>query len=64
MEGPLGLGSILLFILTILATGSRTGMLLGALALLVGLLLAKNGIRKVLGRAPRWVLPPSLSQLW
>ncbi len=57
---PLGLGSILLFILTILATGSRTGMLLGALALLVGLLLAKDGIRKVLGRAPRWVLPAVL----
>lgn len=54
------LGLLPLLILTILATGSRTGMLLGAIALLMGGLIALDGIRRALRRAPRWVAPVAL----
>jgi O-antigen ligase len=51
------LGLIILFELLILASGSRTGMLLGALAFAMGALLAARPIRSALRRSPRWVLP-------
>ncbi len=53
----IGLSLILLFLLTILASGSRAGMVLGALALCGTLLVARNGIRRELHRAPNWVMP-------
>jgi O-antigen ligase len=56
-RGPVALGLVLLFALTILASGSRAGLLLGVLALGLGLLLVRQGIRKVLSRYPRWVFP-------
>lgn len=49
------LGLILLFILTILASGSRAGILLGLLAFVLGLGLARHGIRRELRGAPAWV---------
>lgn len=52
---PIAAGLILLFILSILATGSRAGMALGVLALFIGSLNARRGIRRELGRAPRWM---------
>lgn len=56
-RGPVAGGLVLLFVLTILATGSRSGMLLGALALAFALMLVGRQLRHRLRGAPRWVLP-------
>lgn len=56
-RGPLAAGLVLLFVLTILATGSRSGMLLGALALVLALLLIGRMLRRRLRGAPNWVFP-------
>lgn len=56
-RGPIALGLVLLFALTILASGSRAGLLLGGLALIMALILVRQGIRKALGRYPPWVFP-------
>lgn len=56
-RGPVAFGLVLLFVLTILASGSRTGLLLGVLAVGIGLILVRRGIRKALSRYPRWVFP-------
>lgn len=52
---PVALGLVLLFVLTILATGSRAGMLLGVIALATAVPLARK--RLTLYRAPRWLWP-------
>ena len=54
-RGALGTGLILLFILTILATGSRSGMLLGATAITIAPLLVYGQLRRRLKYAPPWV---------
>ncbi len=59
-RGPLAVGLILLFVLTILATGSRSGMLLGGIALALAILLVGRRLRRRLTGAPRW-LPPVLA---
>lgn len=56
-RGPLAAGLVLLFVLTILATGSRSGMLLGALSLMLALMLVGRRLRRRLNRAPFWVFP-------
>lgn len=56
-RAPVALGLTLLLPLTILASGSRAGMLLGALALCLGFGLTAPEIRKALRRYPRWVFP-------
>ncbi len=56
-RGPLALGLVIMFMLTILASGSRVGMLLGVLATATGVFLTRKDIRKVFRRYPRWVLP-------
>lgn len=56
-RGPLATGLVLLFILTILATGSRTGMLLGVLALGLALLLIGQRLQFLLRNGSRWLLP-------
>lgn len=56
-RAPIALGLILLFALTILASGSRAGLLLGVLALGLGMLLVQRSIRRALSNAPRWVFP-------
>lgn len=56
-RGPLAGGLVLLFVLTILATGSRSGMLLGGIALMMTLVLIGRQLRHRLRRAPAWVLP-------
>lgn len=56
-RGPVALGLILLFSLTILAGGSRAGLILGLLGVSFGLILVQQGIRRALGRYPRWVFP-------
>lgn len=56
-RGPLAAGLILLFVLTILATGSRAGMLLGGLSLALSLLIVGRRLRRWLSGGPRWLLP-------
>lgn len=59
-RGPISLALLPFFVLTLLATGSRAGLAVGALALLLSLLLARQGLRKELRRAPQWVLPVAM----
>ncbi|RYE96579.1 MAG: hypothetical protein EOO77_40715, partial [Oxalobacteraceae bacterium] len=56
----IGLGVALLFLLTILATGSRSGILLGAVALGTSIIIARGSIKQALKQAPRWALPAVL----
>ncbi|WBY07965.1 O-antigen ligase family protein [Sphingomonas sp. 7/4-4] len=56
-RGPLALALAMLFLLMILASGSRTGLLLGPLGLGLGLAVSNHAIRRALIRFPRWVLP-------
>jgi O-antigen ligase len=53
------LGMLLLFILMILATGSRAGLLLGGLALVAATAMVWNDVRRLMRRYPRWVLGAS-----
>lgn len=59
-SAPLALGAGVLSLLMILATGSRTGLLLGALAVVLALLLAKRDVQWALRHRPRWVFPTAL----
>lgn len=59
-RAPVALGLILVFALTILASGSRAGMALGAVALGWALLFGWASLRRTLARYPRWVLPALL----
>jgi len=54
---PVTIGLLVLFVLTILATGSRAGLILGLLALGLGLLLVRREIKLALRRYPRWAFP-------
>jgi O-antigen ligase len=56
-RGPMALALVLLFALMILASGSRAGLLLGAVGLIAGLVIAWHGIRGAMSRYPRWVFP-------
>jgi O-antigen ligase len=56
-RGSVAGGLVAIFALTILASGSRVGILVGVLALGVGLALSWAGIRRELRRAPKWVFP-------
>lgn len=51
------LGLLPLFVLTILASGSRAGILLGIIGACLGLLLEQSAIRRITRNYPRWVLP-------
>jgi O-antigen ligase len=62
-RAPLALGLVLLFALMLLTTGSRAGLVLGAVAIAAGLLLVRRGIRQELRRYPRWVFPALLAGL-
>jgi O-antigen ligase len=53
-RSPVALGLMLLFALTILASGSRAGLVLGLLALILGPVVAQQGIRGALRGYPRW----------
>lgn len=56
-RAPAGVGLVLLFILTILASGSRAGLGLGVIAIVLGLLLARRRAKLELRRHPRWIFP-------
>ena len=54
---PVGGGLTLLFFLSILASGSRAGLILGGIAILFGAVFAWRPVRSMLKGYPRWVLP-------
>lgn len=54
---PLAVGLMLVFILTIMATGSRSGLLLCGIAILVGIGLAWGRLRAAMAGGPRWLFP-------
>jgi len=54
---PVLLGLLVLFLLMILATGSRAGLVLGGVGLVLGGMLVWPRMRRQLSRYPRWVLP-------
>lgn len=56
-RGPLAAGLVLLLVLTILATGSRSGMLLCGVALTLALVLVGRRLRRRLRGGPKWLLP-------
>ncbi|MCP3732909.1 O-antigen ligase family protein [Sphingomonas sp. MG17] len=56
-RGGAGLSLMLLFALTILASGSRVGMVVGALAVGIAGILSWPELRRELRQAPRWVFP-------
>lgn len=62
-RGPIGFGLLLLFLLMILATGSRAGLVLGALALVLGLGLSRQNIRSELSQFPTWAFTALISGL-
>lgn len=56
-RGPVALALVLLFTLTILASGSRAGLLLGGLALVTAAILVRRRLREAMSRRPRWMFP-------
>ena len=56
-QGVSAWGLVLLFMLTILASGSRAGLGLGLAGFLLGLALSYDAMRRALSAYPRWVLP-------
>ncbi|MBB6192845.1 O-antigen ligase [Sphingobium wenxiniae] len=62
-RAPVALGLITLFALTILATGSRAGLLTGLLALALGLALCWHDVGHALRGAPRWVFPALIAAI-
>jgi len=62
-RGPIALGLVLLLALTILASGSRAGMIVGMVGMAFGLLLARQGVKRELRSAPRWVFPALIAAI-
>lgn len=54
---PIASGLMILFLLIIMANGSRAGLVLAVLALALGIILTQRDIRKELRRAPKWAFP-------
>lgn len=55
-RAPLAIGLVLLFVLMIIASGSRAGLLVGALAVAIAFAIARDRIKRMLTSYPRWVL--------
>lgn len=53
-RGPTSIGLVLLFALSILATGSRAGLALGMMGLVLGIIYIRQPIRRMLRDQPRW----------
>ena len=56
-RAPVAFALVTLFALTILATGSRSGILTGLLAIGMGLMFSWRDIRHAVRLAPRWIFP-------
>ncbi len=59
-RAPFALALLLLFLLVILASGSRAGLLVGSLATVIGIFLARRGLKRELAGAPKWLFPALL----
>ncbi|NJC34886.1 O-antigen ligase [Sphingomonas jejuensis] len=59
-RGAAALGMILVLVLMILASGSRAGLLLGVVGVVLGLLIVRRRLRDDLRRAPKWAFPALL----
>ncbi len=57
LRAGVGGGLVLLFVLIVLGTGSRAGLGLCTVALVLGLTMAHWGLHQLLRRLPRWVFP-------
>lgn len=62
-RAPVALALMTLFALTILATGSRAGILAGLLALIMGLALSWHDVRRALHGRPRWIFPALITAI-
>ena len=62
-RGAVAIGLVALFTLTLLASGSRAGLVLGGLALVIGLALVRQPVTRTLVRYPRWVLPATVAAI-
>ncbi len=51
---PVAVGLVILFVLLILASGSRAGLLVGLLAIVMALLLVRNAVQRERRHLPRW----------
>lgn len=60
-RGPLAGSLVLMSLLAIVASGSRSGVMLGAVALMLGLAIIARPARHLLRRQPRWLFPAILS---
>ena len=60
-RAPVALGLIMVFALEILASGSRAGLVVGALALGIAPLIVWRGVKAVLAGQPRWVFASLIS---
>ncbi|MBD8679940.1 O-antigen ligase family protein [Sphingomonas sp. CFBP 13720] len=56
-------GLLILFTLTVLASGSRAGTALSGIALVIGLVLVRRPISQALSRYPRWVFPAMVAAI-
>jgi O-antigen ligase len=56
-RGAFAFGAVLLFLLLLLAVGSRAGVLLGGLALVLAVLAVRKSVGRELRRAPAWAGP-------
>jgi O-antigen ligase len=57
VRAPIALGFVLLLVLAILASGSRAGIALSVVALVLGFVISRRGMKLALRRYPRWTLP-------
>lgn len=57
LRSSIAMGLVALFLLLILASGSRAGMVVGLLATAIGALLVAGKLNRAARRAPRWVAP-------
>lgn len=62
-RGPVAIGAVLLLALTILASGSRAGIVVGALALLLAPIVVREQLGKVFRGSPRWALPVAITSV-
>lgn len=59
----LALGLVLVFLLTIVVSGSRAGFALGLMGASLGLLISRRAMHAALGRYPRWVVPALIAAI-
>lgn len=56
-RAPAAFGLVLVFALSILASGSRSGILAGVIGASLGLVIVRRPLRRIFGKRPPWVFP-------